>query len=415
MSYGQLKSYDRDLYISDVSTTNNGDGTYGVSWTYSTVQPVTPMLYDVAIAQYHYGDATATRTGDSTYSFTDGEKTIETIVDSDGLDTLDASAQTNASTINLTAGSFSSIGTKTVEQAAADAAALLVAHGKTQGLFGTSAAESSATTYWTNYFTGVYNNKDDGVNTVYSTSENDAVYLGQENVAIAYGTVIENAIGGAGDDTITGNTSDNALKGGAGDDYIDGGAGIDTAVFSGNYSDYTITNNMGRYTITDNVGTDGVDTVVQIEAFEFADLTYRVSEEDTVSTSQSSLDTGQAVSGAEEISAPGGLAFLNDLDMSADASVATIDLALQTIATKRAGFGAVMNRLSHQVKWLGSQILQTQAANGRLVDADMAQAAAQMVSMQIQQRASFAVVSQANIGNSITSTLLSSLSAVKPR
>ena len=123
-----------------MSTTNNGDGTYGVSWTYSTVQPVTPMLYDVAIAQHHYGDATATRTGNSTYSFTDGEKTIETIVDSDGLDTLDASAQTNASAINLTAGSFSSIGTKTVEQAVAEAAALLVAHGKTQGLFGTSAA-----------------------------------------------------------------------------------------------------------------------------------------------------------------------------------------------------------------------------------------------------------------------------------
>jgi len=61
----------------------------------------------VAVAQYHYGAATATRTGDNTYSFTDGEKTIETIVDSDGLDTLDASAQTNASTINLTAGSFS--------------------------------------------------------------------------------------------------------------------------------------------------------------------------------------------------------------------------------------------------------------------------------------------------------------------
>ena len=106
MSYGQLKAYDRDLYISGVTTTNNGDGTYGVSWSYSTVQPVTPMVYDVAIAQHHYGATTDTRTGDNSYSFTDGEKTIETIVDSDGLDTLDASAQSTASTINLTAGSF---------------------------------------------------------------------------------------------------------------------------------------------------------------------------------------------------------------------------------------------------------------------------------------------------------------------
>jgi len=411
MSYGQLKSYDRDLYISGVTTTNNGDGTYGVSWSYSTVQPVTPMVYDVAIAQYLYGAVTDTRTGDNTYSFTDGEKTIETIVDSDGLDTLDASAQTTASIINLDPGSFSSIGTKTVEQVGAEAAALLVADGKTKGLFGSASSEATALSYWTSYFTAVYDGKDDGVNTVYSTSANDAVYLGQENVAIAYGSIIENAIGGTGNDTITGNSSNNALKGGQGDDYIDGGSGLDTAIFSGNYANYTITNanNLGRYTVVDNVGSDGTDTLVQVEAFEFADFTYRVSEEDTVATSASALTSGAAVDGLSEVAAPGGLAFLNDLTMGASATISDIDSALNTIASKRAEFGAVINRLNHRVSWLNGQVLNTEIATSVMVDADMAEEAAASVSTQIQQQAGMAMAAQGNLSNQVAATVLNSI------
>ncbi|QUJ76025.1 M10 family metallopeptidase C-terminal domain-containing protein [Sulfitobacter albidus] len=47
------------------------------------------------------------------------------------------------------------------------------------------------------------------------------------DVAIAYDAVIENAIGGAGDDSLTGNDVANALLGGAGDDTISGGGGND--------------------------------------------------------------------------------------------------------------------------------------------------------------------------------------------
>ena len=68
-------------------------------------------------------------------------------------------------------------------------------------------------------------------------------------VAVTYGAIIENAIGGAGDDSITGNASNNVLTGnagndrlsgragddtldsGAGDDWLDGGDGTDTAVY----------------------------------------------------------------------------------------------------------------------------------------------------------------------------------------
>lgn len=54
---------------------------------------------------------------------------------------------------------------------------------------------------------------------------------------IAHGVVIENAVGGVGDDAITGNAAankltggggDDSLSGGAGDDFLDGGAGEDS-------------------------------------------------------------------------------------------------------------------------------------------------------------------------------------------
>jgi serralysin len=48
------------------------------------------------------------------------------------------------------------------------------------------------------------------------------------NVQIAFGTWIENAIGGAGDDLISGNSSNNVLRGGAGNDRLNGGGGSDT-------------------------------------------------------------------------------------------------------------------------------------------------------------------------------------------
>jgi Ca2+-binding RTX toxin-like protein len=48
-----------------------------------------------------------------------------------------------------------------------------------------------------------------------------------QNVGIAFRTVIEDAVGGAGNDRITGNAAANHLQGGAGNDRIRGGTGDD--------------------------------------------------------------------------------------------------------------------------------------------------------------------------------------------
>jgi|GEM_PF-841706 len=50
------------------------------------------------------------------------------------------------------------------------------------------------------------------------------------SLAIAYGAVIENAIGGDGNDTLIGNDADNRLDGGLGNDSMTGGTGNDTFV-----------------------------------------------------------------------------------------------------------------------------------------------------------------------------------------
>jgi serralysin len=92
------------------------------------------------------------------------------------------------------------------------------------------------------------------------------------NIAIAYTAVIENAIGGGGDDEITGNDGANKLTGGAGDDLLQGGGGVDTAFYSGKMADYTITAyDDGSYTVVAKDGDEGKDTLIGIETLSFSD------------------------------------------------------------------------------------------------------------------------------------------------
>ena len=410
MSYNQLKAYDRDLYVSSVSV-SEVDGSYSASRSYGQVQPTTLGVYDVAIAEFLYGAGSGTRTGDNTYSFTDGQKFMETIVDHGGTDTIDASAQSTSSIIDLTPGAYSSIGLKTVGEYAAEVATMVVDAAISAG-YATESGRAADEAFWSSYYTTSFNSQDDGNNTIYNTSNNDLYYLGQENLGIAYSATIENAIGGAGDDTITGNTAANILKGGVGDDSIDGGTGIDTAIFSGAYADYTITNSGGRYTVTDNSGTDGTDTLSNIEAFEFSDLTYRVAEEDTVTTTTSALVSGTQVDGLTEVSPPHLLAFLFDLNIDADSTVAVIDEAINTVASQRGHIGSLMSRLDHRINRLSSEAVANSSALSKILDADMALEMSTVVAGQLASQAGAQVMGQASkIHTALVTALLGSLRA----
>ncbi|MDQ2092912.1 hypothetical protein [Rhodalgimonas zhirmunskyi] len=101
------------------------------------------------------------------------------------------------------------------------------------------------------------------------------------------GLVSDVSLEGEGDINVTGNAEDNTVAGNEGDNVIDGADGVDTAVYAGNVGDYTITSTTnaaglvtGFTATTDNNaadGDDGTDTLVSVEALEFADVSLDLS------------------------------------------------------------------------------------------------------------------------------------------
>jgi len=85
--------------------------------------------------------------------------------------------------------------------------------------------------------------------------------------------------GRAGDDNIQGGGGNDTLHGGKGNDIIDGGEGQDVARFSGLFTPerYTVSIANGVVTITDSLeGGDGVDTLSNVERFQFSDGVYKL-------------------------------------------------------------------------------------------------------------------------------------------
>jgi serralysin len=86
-------------------------------------------------------------------------------------------------------------------------------------------------------------------------------------------------IGLGGNDTLEGLDGDDLIVGGAGNDAINGGGGSDKVFYSGNRADYVVTVITNGFTITDTragaaaVDADGIDTVVNVEFFQFANGT----------------------------------------------------------------------------------------------------------------------------------------------
>lgn len=167
-------------------------------------------ILDIAALEYLYGKKQVA-TGDNTYTYTDQSGLILTMIDdAGGNDTIDLSQVTIGAILNLTAGTFSSIG--------------------------------------------------------FNIGADEQPQLGVNTLSISKTATIENAIGTAANDTITGNDANNQLTGGGGDDVLTGGAGIDYAIFRGNKDVYTISGNINSLSVQ---GSDGNDTLSGIERLQF--------------------------------------------------------------------------------------------------------------------------------------------------
>ena len=190
----------------------------------SALDPATPQLLDVIALQTLYGAPASAHAGDTVYSF--NSKTTEylqSIVDTGGNDTIDASGQTLNSVIHLEAGTFSSIGIigKISDVSAADLAK--------------------------------------------ATTPGEFLDQARYNISIAPGSVIENAIGGSGNDYISGNSARNILLGGAGNDVLRGEDG-DDILAGGLDADILFGGDGADHFVFDSLR--GVDTVMDFDASE---------------------------------------------------------------------------------------------------------------------------------------------------
>jgi hypothetical protein len=168
----------------------------------------TPLVHDIASIQVIYGVDTTTRTtnsvygfnsnvGDDAYDFTLNTRPIVAIWDAGGKDTIDFSGWNTPSVIDLNEGAFSSGGGviefPSLEEVNANRAEL-----------GFAARTQEQYDYYVELreTLGLENG------------------LFTDNVSIAYGAVIENAVGGGGDDLLVANNVANRLDGGLGNDTV---------------------------------------------------------------------------------------------------------------------------------------------------------------------------------------------------
>ncbi len=85
-----------------------------------------------------------------------------------------------------------------------------------------------------------------------------------------------------------------------------------------------------------------------------------------------------------------------DSKEKAQASIETLDNAIQTVSGYRAYLGAVQNRLGSTINNLSIQTENYSAANSRIRDTDFAEETARMTQAEIVKQAGIAVLSQAN-------------------
>ena len=187
------------------------------------VGATTPMVFDIAAIQARYGADPHTAAGNTAYTWSQSVPMMQAVYDAGGTDTFDLSSHTRSSIVDLTPGAYSSIAYYSA-QAQAD--------------------------YWNSLYPGA-----GSVITDYIIDPE--TYTWSDNLGIAYGTLIENVLGGAAADTLLGNEANNYLNGGGGDDVLRGFLGDDSIVGGSGFDDTH--GNQGNDTVR---GGDGHDWVV---------------------------------------------------------------------------------------------------------------------------------------------------------
>nr|WP_316640417.1 calcium-binding protein [uncultured Roseateles sp.] len=110
---------------------------------------------------------------------------------------------------------------------------------------------------------------------IYKGSKADSI-LADNQAFIGFGSVIENATGGTGNDSLTGNDLANLLQGGAGDDLLDGGKGEDTLVGGEGSDTYRWTPGAGQDLIRELGAGADTDTLRLLGVTDAGALSFKV-------------------------------------------------------------------------------------------------------------------------------------------
>jgi serralysin len=234
--YSGLAEYAQDTTQYSIMSYWDGNitGQFTRNWlTQQVAYSQTPMLHDILAIQSIYGADLTTRAGDTTYGFnSNADRSVfdfsknpypnVTIYDAGGVDTLDLSGFKAGNFIDLHDGAFSSVGQAIPTLAEVNAAR--AALGEQLGVSLRVWTQRDLDAAVRDGLPGITKAiaADTGVSAVAATE-----YM---NLSIAYGTIIENAIGGSARDVIWGNDVANRLEGRGGNDVLNGFAGADTLV-----------------------------------------------------------------------------------------------------------------------------------------------------------------------------------------
>ena len=228
--------------------------------------PQTPLLHDILTIQSKYGADANTRSGDTVYfaHSTAGNGVYDlaqnpfpylSVYDAGGNDTFDFSTANSGVFLDLRPGSFSSAtaGYQTLDEANAATAAFNAVTDASQGDF--ALWDSASYASWVGLVQSIGASRvraDTGVSGITATSD--------DNISIAYNTIIENAIGGSARDYLVGNDVANQLSGNGGNDVLYGLKGNDT-LNGGSGNDLFVFDNDGSTdTIADfQTGADKID------------------------------------------------------------------------------------------------------------------------------------------------------------
>ena len=93
---------------------------------------------------------------------------------------------------------------------------------------------------------------------------------------------------------------------------------------------------------------------------------------------------------------------------NARSGIVLIDAAISAVSSQRSKLGAVSNRLDHTINNLSNMAANVSSARGRIEDADYAMETTNLAKNQILQRASMAMLSQANVSKGSVLGLLRS-------